>query len=439
MSKYKTHRPENMWEPSGLMKPRDRQPAAKSVSKPARQRKPRAKKGQSGLPTSEANLPMSEFPVSDVNFPISEAQGPGNLDDASPGHAIDMQQPPPVNTEDLLSRRSTSAQPKRRLHAMTSDAAPDALRRAIQSSPARWMGTQQSPIDIEDEPVGLTPTRRLLFPSPRKDGSPKVLGDVAISVKQVATESRSPKHRMAEAEPKDKENSQPAVDNDDIDAELLHLFEEEMAKANEVERPSTPVQKTPTQNAFKTPTRPTPTHRPVTRSVSRSIRSARSMRSAKSPSQLLLFNRTPTRTPKSGAYRRSPRNHGADAESPFTRSLNQIMSEANNQVSPSRQHPDMGLDFSSLPDLPNLGQGHDGDMNFDFEDFFSTDVPMPSSPPGEFALYEDPVMPEVAAGGVSWSQFGRFGPDRDGDVNDQVVLIKDEPDMSPTKIPESRK
>ncbi|KAJ5050692.1 uncharacterized protein L3040_002567 [Drepanopeziza brunnea f. sp. 'multigermtubi'] len=433
MSKYKAQRPSNMWESNGLMRPRGENKPPGNKRKPTTQRS-RAKKGQVAIPTSEANFPMSDIPASDANFPMSEAPGTGKLDGVSSGDARGIQQPAPVNTEREYRSRSTSAQPKRKLHAMTSDAASAALRRAIQSSPARWIGTQRSPIDVEDEPARFAPTRRLLFPSPRKDGSPKSLGEVEVDVQvtTAATEFHSPQESMTEVQIQDKENCPPVIDDDNVDADLLQLFEEEMAKGNEIERPSTPVQKTPTQNPFKTPTRPTPSHRPITRSVSRSIRSARSRRSANSPSQLRIFDRTPTRTPRTGTRRRSPRNEDPLFESPFTQTLNQLMAEANNQESPSRPHTDLELDFDSLPDL---GQQHNVDLDFNLEDFYSTDVPMPSSPPAGFGLYEDPAMREQLGGyDHAVGTLLNKGGDEDEDMH-----IKEEPGMSPTKMPEARK
>ena len=332
-------------------------------------------------PTSEAN-----YPQSDMYYAQSEAVAP-------PEDGSQVQQ-----TE---RQRSTSARPIKRLHAMTSDAASAALRRAIQSSPARWAGTVHSPIDVEEEDLGST--RRLLFPSPRKDGSPKVLGELVANVVTIATDFRSPKEAAVEVP--NKENCPPALDKDDCDADILKLFEEEMA------RPTTPVEKSPSQNPFKTPTRPAPSHRPITRSVSRSIQSA------KSPGQLLLFQKTPS----SAVRRRSPRYH--NFESPFTATLNQIMSDANEIHSPSRG---MQLDFSNLPDLPLVdGRTH---HNYSLEDFFSTDVPMPSSPPRmNFHLYEDPLT----MSNMDWNEFSEFDTSmldnvaKDGEGNE--VEIKKEP------------
>ncbi|KAF8852645.1 hypothetical protein BDZ45DRAFT_100387 [Acephala macrosclerotiorum] len=434
MSKYKTQRPESRW---GLNGPQERGKGGGERKRP--QQRARSKKSQANnsmaLPTSEANFPQSEayFPPSDANFPQSEAYHPqtdgmgppegvpqapdGGLqapEGVSPGDTTcasqQIQQLQEATVEDQR-KRSGSGRPKKRLNAMTSDAASVALRRAIQSSPARWAGTQHSPIEVDEEELGST--RRLLFPSPRKDGSPKVLGEVVTNVVTIATEFRSPKESIVEKQ--DKENCPPGIEADDMDAELLRLFEEEMAKEDHA-RPTTPVQKSPVANPFKTPTRPTPSHRPITRSVSRSIRSG------KSPRQLLTFNRTPSRTP-----RRSPRHHDAVFESPFTATLNQMMSEANNQTSPSRQG--LELDFSNLPNLPDLppmGNQH-YDMNFSIEDFFSTDVPMPSSPPRmNMNLYEDPLTRGGGSSKINWDDFGKFG--------ELEVKVKEEPHESPTKL-----
>jgi hypothetical protein len=366
------------------------------------------------MPTSEANFPPSEanFPPSEANFPQSEANHPqyesmGPPEGISPSDTTGMQGSQPQGD----GQRRGSIRPMKRISAMTSDAASAALRRAIKSSPARWAGTQHSPIDVEDD---MGSTRRLLFPSPRKDGSPKVLGEITTNVVTIATTFHSPKEQMIEAQ--NKENCPPAIEVDDVDAELLRLFEEEMAKGGEIARPSTPTGKSPPTNPFKTPTRQTPSHRPVTRSVSRSIRSARS---AKSPSQLLTFTRTPSRTP---GVRRSPRHHDHVFESPFTATLNQLMSEANNQqTSPARNG--MALDFGTLPPLPNINQNQNMDMNFSLEDFFSTDVPMPSSPPRMFNLYEDPA----AMANINWEEFGKFGP-KDLDKSRDEVVVKQEED-----------
>ena len=314
--------------------------------------------------------------------------------------------------------RPNSSHSRKQSHATTTDAATAEFKGAIQSSPGRWMGTQHSPVDVED---GLGPTRRLLFPSPRKDGSPKVLGELTTNIVNISGDVASPKEQTAGGS--DKENSPPGFDAADTDAELIKLFEEEMS------RPKTPVQKSPAPDPFKTPTRPTPNHRPITRSVSKSLRSG------KSPSQLFSFSqKTPSRTPSSITRRRSPRNHQSVFESPFTATLNQLMSETDHHKS-TPQRCNFDLDFNQLSDLPIMDHpdhnGSHGGMNFSLEDFFSTDVPMPSSPPKTFQLYEDPMTMT----NVDWNEFHDFqaSPVRKGSAPDKstkAVHVKEEPDNS---------
>ncbi|TVY25760.1 CENP-A multicopy suppressor protein [Lachnellula hyalina] len=392
MAKYKTQRPESQWV--------SYQPVPRKGADPPPKRQRPPKKSQQnpshGILTSEANFPTSDanFPQSEANFPPSDAyQGQGAPTEGNSPTETEMQTESMELSAGNHRRRSTSNQPlKRALKAMTSDAASAALARAIQSSPGRWHGTQQSPIDVEDQ---LGSTRRLLFPSPRKDGSPKVLGEVMTNVVQIATDLRplNKEALVALIEATDKENCPPGIEVADADAELLRLFEEEVA------RPSTPTQKSPPTNPFKTPTRKTPSHRPITRSVSKSSRSQKSPRE-------LLFAPTPSKTPIS--LRRSPRFQN-NFESPFTARLNQMMSETN-------QSPSRALEFSSLPNLPNL-MANGTEMNFNLEDFFSTDVPMPSSPPRIFQLYEDPMVMQD----IDWSELGNYDGGEEGENNGVVV------------------
>jgi hypothetical protein len=256
------------------------------------------------------------------------------------------------------------------------------------STHSRATGTANSPIqiDMEDD---MGSTRRLLFPSPRKDDSPKTLGEVAVNIVQTSPSYRAQKDMVA-----GKENSPASAffdGNADQDDELEALFRSPMA------RPSTPPPKSKSSShePFKTPTRPTPSHRPVTRSISRSIRSAKTH---SSPSQQALLQRTPSRTPRSAkglgilpsaSLRRSPRinshAHFDDniLETPMTRTINQLLSEANHFDPSELDTSAMDLDFDSLPSM----QQHPGSM-LDFSNFLSTDGPMPSSPPQQILNYE---------------------------------------------------
>jgi hypothetical protein len=182
---------------------------------------------------------------------------------------------------------------------------------------------------------------------------------------------------------------------DDLDQELF---------GTPPDRPTTPLGRSESSGVFKTPTRPTPSHRPITRSISRSIRTVRSI--AKSPGNVFgQLLRTPSKTPRSSASnamqlstgkRRSPRNAHLHAhfamedmqfDSPFTATLNQLLSEANEFTAGSPSHGLIELDLAGLPNLPSEFDSdavttHLASANaLDFGNFLSTDLVMPSSPP----------------------------------------------------------
>ncbi len=128
-----------------------------------------------------------------------------------------------------------------------------------------------------------------------------------------------------------------------------------------------------------------------------------------------MLQRTPTRTPRSVArvvitesptLRRSPRliRQGSILETPMTRSLNQLLSDAQ-EFELDTSH----MDFD-LSTLPGLDDGHD--ELIDFGSLLSTDhMMMPSSPPkGARRL-------GVAqnASTAMWAQFSDAGLDVDMD------------------------
>ena len=265
------------------------------------------------------------------------------------------------------------------------------------STHSRGSGTADSPIPIEDD---LGATRRLLFPSPRKEGVPKVLGEVAVNLVQTRPLPQDPEFAAARKELVKPPISRlttppPPADRDDLDHQLF---------GTPPPGPSTPPPKGAGSGPFKTPTRPTPSHRPITRSISRSIRSVKSI--PRSPSQALgQLQRTPSKTPRSSdpkalglsaSKRRTPRHPKLHAhfaiedghahvhfDSPFTTTLNQLLSEANGFTSGSPSHGLVDLDLSSLPNLDSDDLQHHLSSTgpIDFGNFLSTDLGMPSSPP----------------------------------------------------------
>ncbi|KAG7288994.1 hypothetical protein NEMBOFW57_005355 [Staphylotrichum longicolle] len=389
LGKFKVHRPPDRWDKDAarLNQPRrKREPKGKS-------KKARTKSDAQASLTSEAYFATDPLGPPDHDFPIE------NLDNG----LLAGQQGGGLTEEHHLNLRSSPRQ------------------RFMGSTHSRGSGTADSPIAVEDE---LGSTRRLLFPSPRRDGVPKVLGELSLNTAQTTAQAQEAKSAAA-----GKENStypeRPGTpvpdDHEDLEQELF---------GTPPRCPSTPPPKAPA-GPFKTPTRPTPSHRPITRSISRSIRSIRSI--PKSPAQLFAqhLQRTPSRTPRSAAglllpssasKRRTPhrsggnnnlhahfgldpsahnqlamglampQDHGVPAEfdSPFTATLQQLLSEANDFIggSPSRHGLPAHLDFQQLAQELEVGE-HQGSAaaaeaeaaGLDFGNFLGTDLVMPSSPP----------------------------------------------------------
>ncbi|KXJ93207.1 hypothetical protein Micbo1qcDRAFT_232804 [Microdochium bolleyi] len=336
-SKWKKHRPSEKWEKdeSRLNQTRKKRAAG---SAPPRSKKARTKSdAQMGL-TSEAGLPTD---------PLGPPEAP-----TSPKQQLQRSNSAQSEQQDSNVSENGSGRNRQRVVAET---------KCI-STHSRGSGRAESPIDLDD---GLGPTRRLLFPSPRKSGEVKTLGEVAVNIVQTAPDYCGDKMREGEVEKENQAGGESQLSHD----EFADLFGPTPA------RPSTPPPKSAESIPFKTPTRP-PSHRPVTRSVTHSV--LRSGRSLKSPNPGLMLERTPTRsatkTPRSSARKRTQAAaHNLDSfvfDSPMTKSINQMLSEANGFEGE--------LDLSMLnSDDANLNV----DAHFDFSALLSTDAPMPSSPP----------------------------------------------------------
>jgi len=233
--------------------------------------------------------------------------------------------------------------------------------------------------------VAVGSTKRLLFPSPRKEGILKTLGELHVNTVQTPDECRPSEMSGEKGE---KENlatttstkSQDSAPDDGLEA----LF-----KSPTIARPCTPppnAKAGASKELFKTPTQVTPSHRPITRSISRSIRTIRSIAS---PGQtMMVLQRTPTKTtppvgfgfPGSASRRRSPRNRQGELEvfdTPISRTINLMFSDG-------AVFGENDLDLSNLPSLDGNGGGL-----IDFGNLLSTDAIMPSSPPKDGSLSFD--------------------------------------------------
>ena len=294
----------------------------------------------------------------------------GRGDDAAEAEA----QLPPFKHRRASSQHTISPQAKRRFAEEASAVA--ALEKAIRSSPHKFRGTEHVPIDVED--LTPQPTRRVLFPSPTLSEDAKSKRNSVVEASSKGRNQNSGNlFEVLDNEQADKENCPPAEDDG-----LDHLFTED----HHVTRATTP---TPTSSSgahiFKTPKR-TPNRLPPTTGDFFSS-------AAKA---LLRAPTTPRRTPAKDVQ-------PLGELTPFTAHLNQLLSDANNgDGSPGSN----GFDFPSLPSLHNTPGRRTMDFDFsqfDSQDLLSTDVPMPSSPPAWFGVYEDSI--EEGAGSL-WGDYG---------------------------------
>ncbi|KAL2137756.1 hypothetical protein VTI28DRAFT_8332 [Corynascus sepedonium] len=417
LGKFKVHRPPERWDKD-----------AARLNQPRRKREPKGKSKKSR--TKSENAPPN--PTSEAYF-TTDPIGPLDHDfltDHYDNGTQSRQASVTMADEQHLNLRSSPRQ------------------RFPGSTHSRGSGTADSPIAVEDQ---LGSTRRLLFPSPRRDGAPKILGELSLNTTQTTSTHASEAKSASAGKENRAHQERPGtpVPEDELEQELF---------GTPPRRPSTPPPKAAAAGPFKTPTRPTPNHRPITRSISRSIRSGRGS-VLKSPAQLFAFHhleQTPTRRtprsssgdflhPSSASKRRTPRRSGNDDsahftldaaehnqlpmgmalqmpmpfDSPFTATLHQLLSEANEFIgggggggdgngngSPSRQGTAAAAATGGLGvagagagagnkagPVPgpgghpggdhhhHLDQLHDDDAGMDFGSFLGTDLVMPSSPP----------------------------------------------------------
>ncbi|RKF65607.1 putative gata transcription factor protein [Erysiphe neolycopersici] len=341
MSKYKTSRPEERWESNS-----ERASKAEPKKRPT-QRVSKPKKTQNYLvPT----------PVSEASYFPSDA--PSMLNDAI--ECTEKISPEDLNKTSALSFMENKPQSIRFLENLankSSNGRSSAMPTTIQSSPVRSIGTRQSPIELEDD---LGNTRRLLFPSPLKDEASKILKEtITNSVTKIKRVSDNDETQSVTNE---KENLTPKHSvEENIDARILQLFGEELSKEDN-QRPKTPSQKSlagTNEDLFKTPTRSSPTSRMITRSMSKSARSTKSSR------KILELCRTPI----SVKQHQPPRLDDA-FESPFTTTLNQLISDAK-----KNNPPGSNFDLTNLSTFSEVaGANLDMSIDFSMDDFFSTDM-----------------------------------------------------------------
>lgn len=254
----------------GLMRPRTLFDPEYVEAKPKRAGPRRKNKNKGDMLTSDLPTPSDAFSEFDMPTPMVDMQnftdpfGPSeaNYDNlhSDVHHSFDMQQSMSwPRSDEQQDRPAVTGDQYAPIDALESRNAADvaALQRAVQSSPARPLHHEPQRAN-GDEIVTPQPTRRLLFPSPRRTGEFKSL-EAALSdktktnVPQASTTSSKktvdgeaqvapPTERSSET---DKENHPPPFDEDD---DFAHLFEEgifQSPQATKLKTPSKAVPRTP--------------------------------------------------------------------------------------------------------------------------------------------------------------------------------------------------
>ncbi|KAK1538251.1 GATA transcription factor [Colletotrichum paranaense] len=387
LCKWKAHRPSEKWEKDRSRLSQQRRPRGTGRAP----RPPRTKKSDSANPlnpTSEAYFTTDPIGPEDRGIsPMDESRSRGisqvsNANEASQRSVsqLSMSQPPDYQ----------GSQPASPGHASNPG-----------STHSRGSGTAKSPITLDNTDVvqDMGGTRRLLFPSPRKEGVAKVLGEVAVNVVQTAPELNVSAEAAQSKESTDKSSKDEAQKDTGSNKENLAIPDDDLEDLfrSPIGRPSTPPPRERPANSgpFKTPTRPTPSHRPITRSVTRSV--SRSLRSGDMLRSPMAMRRTPMRTPRSarGQIRRSPRLHHEEFsqmemaleeylssqpvdhqyDSDMLEAMNRALAESMNapgssfDITSMMMDSDCQLEFGDLLDSPSKPTPRPARQTNDYEDW----------------------------------------------------------------------
>jgi hypothetical protein len=336
-----------------------------------------SKRGGRRVRKKKEEADQSAAAIPEALTQASGGSSPFPMDDADDIQTVDMEKPDGVGLPPTTRPRSLSAHmpPLPALNRCKSDGTVDpaafaALQRAIRSSPGK-LGTKHSPIDLDDQTP--QPTRRTLFPSPNKSQTHENGGDPTTPRSKPSAPSAPVSGQS------DKENQGP---NPSGPHALERLFSDFPALHQQNRRSTSPADVSPASNPFKTPTKQS--------SQKRDFSTTDFFSSA--AKAFLHGPRTPSHTPSKQSQALQP----LGEMTPFTRHLNQIMSEHGVGDSPSK----------ILGDLSGAANHHASSGDFDFGTFDSEGV-MPSSPPlaGWFGVCEDLAEEDGAEIG-GWNSLG---------------------------------
>ncbi|KAB8343182.1 hypothetical protein FH972_022772 [Carpinus fangiana] len=325
---------------------------AEVQEKPKRQRNRKKKTDLAGGPEPSSFAPESEM---DSAWQLPEMpSGRSDKSVAKTSGRSDRSQPKTAGRTLQRSASMGGAQmPQPRRSGMANGAAVAALQRAIQSSPPRFPGSKHSPIELDGDKSADT-TRRLLFPSPRKNGEMKSLDPSKRDDSSRDSGSVTPDESQM-----DKENMPPPAQQADDDDSLRHLFGATPRTPKSGGRGVGDLLRTPRSTN--------------TNSLPRGILTS----SAKRWAAANAAPETPTRSAQ-----RAPGMTGQEEMTPWTRQLNDMLSEAN--------APMMSDNFNTFSDATGMNDGA-----FAFSDFSVAD----GQDGFGFSLYEDP---QSATGDDEW-------------------------------------
>jgi len=228
LHKFKNMRPENKWNKP----PKDKR------KRPSRNRKGPLSNG--GTATRARSKAQTMKPAESSPGP-TDASSPAADEGTTPHVENDHDNDGDIQEPPSKRRRANSVEPRR-----TTDTAEnrwqeqdamEALRRAIQSSPARNLETRNIP--GSENNLTPRPVRRALFPNSHEEGAMKELGDSLMNSPRRSSPRMA--SRASDGGPQDKENQPPQThgvnnNNDNLD----DLFE---SSKFEFEPPSTPTPK----------------------------------------------------------------------------------------------------------------------------------------------------------------------------------------------------
>lgn len=242
--------------------------------------------------------------------------------------------------------------------------------REVRSSPPPHLtGALHTPLEVTD--LTPKPTRRILFPSPRQGKESRALGETSSNLDKPG-EDVGLKEDFSCCPDDDQSNKENRPPTPSEDQHFDSLFEDSQDTVLRLATPSPRNMANP--DLFTTPGKAVTPERPLPFTGDFFSSAAKMLFHPTTPAQLLpKFQQTPP----------------VGELTPFTLQVNRLLSDANTG-SPSGG---TSFDFSTLPYLhlsPNSHARADFDLSsFDPQDYLSTDIAIPSSPPW-FGVYEDP-------------------------------------------------